>query len=581
MSHDSGSQGKQNNKPVVLAIFALLVVYLILLFQFNGAFFSKEETSHEHGTEPASNVTAPASNEAQPSAPSAVAADVAAANVAEAETKEKTADADAAVAPTQGAEHVAQEKHMPPYWMALPFALLLLAIAILPLIPATEHWWESNLHRFLVAAVLGLITLAYYSFFYPYPVEGHWHFYHGEFTGLNAGWAIFTGAIMNEFIPFIVLLFALFTIAGGIRISGDLKASPLVNTTIMFIGGVLASFIGTTGAAMLLVRLLLETNKQRKRVAHTVIFFIFIVCNCGGCLLPIGDPPLFLGYLRGVPFLWTFALWKEWMFVNFALLIVYFLWDSIIAYPRETASDLTHDRLETKKLTIEGLFPNGLLLLGIVLCVAMLDPSKAIPGTTFTPPQYLREICQLVLVALSLMLGSTKVREENSFNYGAIIEVAALFFGIFICMQAPLQILNVKGGELNLQATDTHQFFWATGCLSSVLDNAPTYVVFYETGKAVCAAEGEKLAAGGKSQAEITSEIRPVANTGVGAGLLAAISLGAVMMGAMTYIGNGPNFMVKAIAEQSGVKMPSFFGYMVYSICILFPILLAMTFIFL
>lgn len=584
MSHDSGEKKAQNNKPVILAIFALLIVYLILLFAFKDSFFAAESApaepaASEAATESVAETTEPAADPAAAPAETA-AADTAVPAVEATETQSAETSAASAEA-AQHAEHGNHAAHMPPYWMALPFAFLLLAIAVFPLIPATEHWWESNLHRFYVAAGLGIITLAYYSFMYPYPVHGHWHFYGGEREGLEAGFAIFTSAIMNEFIPFIVLLFALFTIAGGIRISGDLKASPMVNTVIMFIGGVLASFIGTTGAAMLLIRLLLETNKQRKYVAHTVIFFIFIVCNCGGCLLPIGDPPLFLGYLRGVPFLWTFALWKEWLFVNFVLLAIYFIWDSFIAYPRESSSDLNKDRLETKKLSIEGLFPNGLLLLGIVLCVALLDPSKQIPGTSFTPPQYLREICQLVLVALSLLMGSVKVREENDFNYGAIIEVAALFFGIFICMQAPLQILNVKGGELNLQATDTHKFFWATGSLSSVLDNAPTYVVFYETGKAVCSAESEKMAAAGKTQEEITSEIRPVANTGVGAGLLAAVSLGAVMMGAMTYIGNGPNFMVKAIAEQSGVKMPSFFGYMVYSVCILFPILLVMTFIFL
>ncbi|MGB9688469.1 sodium:proton antiporter [Thermogutta sp.] len=454
----------------------------------------------------------------------------------------------------------------PPLWMISPFVALLLIIAVFPLLPWTEHWWESNLHRFYVAAVLALVTLAYYLFIYEQPVEGHWPAHYISYpnsAGLNwaNAFAVFANAIFSEYIPFIVLLFSLYTISGGIRIEGDLRAKPITNVIIMFIGGVLASLVGTTGAAMLLIRLLLDTNSERKHVAHTVVFFIFIVCNCGGCLLPIGDPPLFLGYLRGVPFLWTLQLWKEWAFVNIGLLIIYFLWDTFYFYPHEEKRDIRRDVTQVRRLQVRGLWPNLPLLVGVVLAVALLDPSKPFPGTNVHPPLYLREVVQLAMVALSLMFGDHQNRVANRFNYGAIVEVAALFFGIFITMQPPLQILHVEGPRLGL--TEPAHFFWATGALSSFLDNAPTYVVFFETARTL---GGENLVPPG---------------TGVAHDLLVAVSLGAVFMGANTYIGNGPNFMVRAIAEKRGIKMPSFFGYMLYSGCILIPLFILVTFIFL
>jgi len=464
-----------------------------------------------------------------------------------------------------GGGHAAVTTH-PPFWTVTPFALLLLAIALLPLVPWTEHWWESNRNRFLVAAGLGLLTLLYYLVLHEMPVEAHWPV-HDIVTpneqGLNfhVTWTVLANAILNEYIPFIMLLFSLYTISGGIRIEGDLPAHPLTNTLFIAAGGVLASFIGTTGAAMLLIRPLLETNSERKYVKHTVIVFIFVVCNCGGCLLPIGDPPLFLGYLRGVPFLWTFGLWPEWLFVNSALLAFYYVWDCYWFYPRETRRDITVDEQRIRGLKFSGLWPNVFLLGGVVFSVALLDPSKPLPGTDWQPWLYLREIAQLGLVGVSLILGSELVRRANNFNYHAIIEVAALFFGIFICMQAPLQILHVRGPNLGL--TTPMHFFWLTGSLSSVLDNAPTYVVFFETARTL---GGENLV--------------PAA-TGVAEALLVGVSLGAVFMGAMTYIGNGPNFMVKAIAEKSGIRMPSFFGYTVYSCCILLPLLVLTTLIFL
>jgi Na+/H+ antiporter NhaD/arsenite permease-like protein len=455
----------------------------------------------------------------------------------------------------------------PPYWMVTPFVLLLGAIALLPLIPATAHWWESNLHRFYVAGGLALITLLYYLTLHAHPLEAHWpahHFALPSPAGLNFAQAaaVLANAILNEYVPFIILLFSLYTISGGIRIEGDLPAHPLTNAAFLAVGGVLASFIGTTGAAMLLIRPLLETNRERKHVKHTVIFFTFIVCNCGGCMLPLGDPPLFLGYLLGVPFLWTLVLWKEWLFVNAALLVIYFLWDRYWYHPREKAADIARDETRRHRLRFSGLWPNALLLLGVILSVGLLDPGKAVPGGDWHPWMYLREIVQLSLVGLSLAVGAGHARRANRFNYGAIIEVAALFFGIFICMQPALQILGVEGANLGL--TEPWQYFWASGGLSSVLDNAPTYVVFFETAKSLPGSLG-----GGS----------PVA--GVDPRLLVAISLGSVFMGANTYIGNGPNFMVKSIAEKAGVAMPSFFGYMLYSVAILVPLFLLVTFLFL
>ncbi len=451
----------------------------------------------------------------------------------------------------------------PPYWMVTPFVLLLGAIAVLPLIPATEHWWESNRNRFLVASGLGLLTLLYYLVLHAHPVELHWPGHavvDPSAGGLNFGvaGAMLANAILAEYIPFIMLLFSLYTISGGIRIEGDLPAHSLTNASFIAVGGLLASFIGTTGAAMLLIRPVLETNSERKHVKHTVIFFIFVVCNCGGCLLPIGDPPLFLGFLRGVPFLWTFSLWPAWLFVNGVLIGMYYVVDKFWYYPKETVRDIALDETRVRRLKFSGLWPNSLLLIGVVLSVALLDPTKPLLNTGWHPWHFLREVVQLALVALSLGLGSQAIRLANKFNYHAIIEVAALFFGIFICMQAPLQILGVQGQQLGL--TTPMHFFWLTGSLSSVLDNAPTYVVFFETAKTL---GGENLVAG-------------VAET-----LLVAISLGAVFMGAMTYIGNGPNFMVKAIAEKSGVRMPSFFGYMLYSIVFLLPLLVVTTLLFL
>ncbi|MCC6733789.1 MAG: sodium:proton antiporter [Candidatus Omnitrophica bacterium] len=444
-----------------------------------------------------------------------------------------------------------------------PFAALLLAIAIFPLVPSLSHWWEHNSSKLLVAAALGVVTIAYYwlrDFGFP-------HGGHATDTGLDAVLAMLRHAVIDDFIPFIVLLFSLFVISGGISVSGNVPAHPKTNTFILALGGLLASFIGTTGAAMLLIRPLLQINQERRFVVHTVVFFIFIVCNIGGSLLPVGDPPLFLGYLRGVPFLWTFHLVFEWAFCLVFLLVVYFFWD-LWAWKKEPPESILQDATTKEPIRIQGLH-NFALLLGVVLCVALLVPGKVLLGWTVPHlfPIGIREMAQILLAGLSMVLTRKAIREANNFNFTAIGEVACLFIGIFITMQVPIEILNARGSQLGL-ATPAH-FFWATGVLSSFLDNAPTYVVFFQTAGTLPWSNPDQLMSG----VQTTTGTIPVP-------LLIAISLGAVFMGANTYIGNGPNFMVKSIAEQAGIKMPSFFGYMLYSIGILIPLFILITLIF-
>ena len=311
---------------------------------------------------------------------------------------------------------------------------------------------------------------------------------------------------------------------------------------------------------MVLIRPLILTNIEREYKVHTILFFIFCACNCGGLLLPIGDPPLFLGYLRGVPFLWTMGLWRYWLLVNSILLAVYFVWDSIV-YRKEALRDLMRDEQQVQPLRLYGTF-NLIWLLGVVVSVAFILPGQPFLNTGFHPPVYFREVVMLLFVILSLLSTDANIRLRNRFDYVAITEVAALFSGIFICMQVPIEILHVRGPQLGI---DTPlEFFWFTGVLSSMLDNAPTYVVFFETAVSLPVAEG--FSALPLPGGQVIMEH-----------LLAAISLGAVFMGANTYIGNGPNFMVKSIAEQSGIRMPSFFGYMAYSVLVLIPIFVVVS----
>ncbi len=441
--------------------------------------------------------------------------------------------------------------HAPSIWSVLPFAGLLICIAVLPLISRTEHWWESNQNRLMVAMGFAAIVLVYYLVGY----------------GSAKVVSVLEHAVLAEYIPFIVLLFALYVISGGICLKGDLAAHPSTNTAFLAIGALIASFVGTTGASMLLIRPLLQTNSERKRVTHTVIFFIFLVSNIGGCLLPIGDPPLFLGYLKGVPFLWTVGLWLPWIVTCVVLLGIYFVWDTL-AYRKETLRDLILDETQRIKLHLAGSL-NLLWLAGVVLCVALIKPGEEFLGLGFKAFPFMRELLMLGFVFLSLKCTNSQAREDNKFDYHAILEVAALFIGIFICMQAPIEILNASGESLKPYLSSPFRFFWATGTLSAFLDNAPTYVVFFETAKTMTPAG-----------ADAASTLTLAGGGHIYTNLLRGIALGAVFMGAMSYIGNGPNFMVKSIAEQSGVRMPSFFGFMVYSVAILAPLFLVITWIF-
>lgn len=457
--------------------------------------------------------------------------------------------------------HIKHEKHhdndaAPSPIAVLPFVVLLLGIALLPLSHKTAHWWEHNSSKLIVSTGCAVVVLLFYGLMYGHGITDHATQQLSQ-PGLPAVLNILKNAILGEYVPFMVLLFSLYVISGGINIAGRLEGTAATNTLLLGIGALLASFVGTTGAAMVLIRPVIRANATREYVAHTIVFFIFIVCNTGGCLLPIGDPPLFLGYLAGVPFFWTLQLTPHWALMNGMLLVTYFVWDSIRSRHEKPFDPLS--RLDNDPFAIRGQI-NILLLFAVIACVALLDPSKPVIGTTFTPPNFLRECVMLILTGLSLGLTSRKIREANSFNYAAIIEVSVLFVGIFVCMQAPIQILNIHGQALGID--QPWKFYWCTGALSSFLDNAPTYVVFFETAKTVPA----------------TSPLLEA--VGVGVKELAAISLGAVFMGSMTYIGNGPNLMVKAIAETSNIRMPSFFGYMAYSCAVVLPASILLTLVF-
>ena len=431
------------------------------------------------------------------------------------------------------------------WWLGvLPFAGLLAAIAVFPLVPAIAHWWHSNLNRYVVSLLVAGLALAYIG------VE------HGA---LGVGNALHH-AVPSEYVPFMCLLFALYVIAGGLRIETPFDGHPRENLTLLVVGALAASFVGTTGAAMVLIRPLLESMRRRKYRAHSVVFFIFIVCNCGGCLLPIGDPPLFMGYLRGVPFGWTLGLWKEWLIVNGLLLIAYAAIDSWLHAKERREVQAADDH---RRFRIEGAVNIPLLALAIA-AVALIVPGTTIPGTSWVAPNFLREGVLLALSGASWALTSKAVRTANRFEFGAIIEVAVIFIGIFISMQTPLAVLSAKGPELGV--TSPYAFYWITGALSSFLDNAPTYVVFFEIAKTLPHVPDEAYVQ--LAGAEIRED------------LLTSISLGAVFMGANTYIGNGPNFMVKAIAEGEGVAMPSFFGYMAWSVGILVPLLVLAQIVF-
>ncbi len=428
-----------------------------------------------------------------------------------------------------------------PYWSVIPFIAILLSIAILPIAShVTAHWWENNNNKLIVAIALGCVSFGIL-------VANHW------------GHAIYH-TLVFEYVPFIILLGALFYISGGIVLKGDIEATPLNNTLFLLLGAFLASFIGTTGASMLLIRPILKTNSERKHIVHTVIFFIFLVSNIGGSLTPLGDPPLFLGYLQGVPFTWTFSLFPEMIFSVVVLLSIYFIWDTI-QHKKETKKDVKKDHTKIEPISISGQV-NFVWLLGIVLSVAFINENY-IPAIKQNPYlAFIREALMILLIILSKITSSPKLREFNKFTLNPIIEVAYLFIGIFLTMIPALILLEANGKELGV--TKPWQFFWAAGAFSSVLDNAPTYLTFLSLAKGLTGATGV-------AQILANPEWEK---------LLKAISVGAVFMGANTYIGNAPNFMVKSVAEENKVKMPSFGGYILYSGGILIPLFILITFIF-
>ncbi|HEX9830325.1 MAG TPA: sodium:proton antiporter, partial [Thermodesulfobacteriota bacterium] len=345
----------------------------------------------------------------------------------------------------------------------------------------------------------------------------------------------------RDYVSFIVLLAALFTISGGVLVEGNPEGKPLVNTAFLAVGSVLASVIGTTGASMLLIRPLLRTNDTRKHTRHIPVFFIFLVSNIGGSLTPIGDPPLFLGYLQGVPFFWTLKLFPLWCVAVGTLLLVFYFFERR-AWKKEPLPAIVEDILLKEPLRIKGKL-NFLWLFGVLVAV-------------FLPTPY-REILMVSVGCLSYRFTPREIRANNKFTFYPINEVAVVFAGIFATMIPALLILEARGAELGIK--EPWHFFWITGTLSSFLDNAPTYLTFFSL------AQG--LGIGGGIM-------------GIPENILIAISAGAVFMGANSYIGNGPNFMVKSICEEAGIKMPSFFGYMIYSGVILIPLFMLMTFVF-
>src|SRR5712692_9668004 len=413
-----------------------------------------------------------------------------------------------------------------PLLSALPFVALLVAIAGGPLV--APRWWQSHRNKAIVALLASLPVL--------------WQLA----VAVGEPGRLVLAEKLYEYAAFIVVISALFVITGGIHVQGSLSGTPLVNTGMLGIGAVLANLLGTTGASVLLIRPVLRANKRRKRVAHIVIFFIFIVANCGGLLTPLGDPPLLLGFLKGVPFDWTLRLWPQWLMMNGVLLVVFSLWDRWALSKEQREEVLVHEPLRiTGGVEI-------LVLLGIIVSI-------------------LFEAGELVIVLLALIgyfAGSRERRAKNVFTFAPIIEVAVLFAAIFVTMTPVLEMLNAWAQRPDFALSKPWHFFWASGTLSSVLDNAPTYLAFAAS------------AAGLQGVTPHGAYIGALALDPVASKLLAAISTGSVFMGANTYIGNAPNFMVKAIAEESGVKMPSFFGYMAYSVGILLPIFVLVSLVF-
>jgi Na+/H+ antiporter NhaD/arsenite permease-like protein len=425
---------------------------------------------------------------------------------------------------------------------AIPFAGLLLSIATGPVL--YPHFWERHYGKFSAFwAALAIVPL----FFWAGP-------------SLATTAALHT--IILEYIPFIILIFALFTIAGGMLVAGNIHGTPLMNAGLLVIGAILASFVGTTGASMIMIRPLIRANDNRPFNAHVVIFFIFLVSNIGGSLTPLGDPPLFVGFLRGVDFFWTTEhLFHETLTVG-AIVLAVFLAIDWYFHAREKGMPKIKDPTPDKKVRLRGLVNLPLLagVIGAILLSAWWHPGVtfSLHGVEIELQDLARDVIMLAMALLSLALSRKEYRLANDFAWGPIVEVAKLFAAIFVCLIPVTAMLHAgeQGALAPLVALVTNTdgsanplaYFWLTGVLSSFLDNAPTYLVFFDL-------------AGGDPHTLMTS----------GAAVLAAISSGAVFMGANSYIGNAPNFMVYAIARHQGVRMPHFFAYMLWSGCILIP----------
>ncbi len=360
-----------------------------------------------------------------------------------------------------------------------------------------------------------------------------------------------------DYFSFICLLSALFIISSGIYIRGEFAGTPLVNTAFLAVGALLANVVGTTGASMLLIRPYIRANHARQRKSHLVVFFIFIVANIGGLLTPLGDPPLFLGFLRGIPFQWTLSLIPQWAVAVGSLLIAFNIYDQYVFNKEDVATPgaLTEQVQPHRRLHIEG-SGNFIFLAGVM--------AAAILAGSFGWPRGIQELLMIAMAALSWFTTSQAIRKSNHFHIHPILEIAALFLGIFVTMIPALEILNARAASLNLR--EPWHYFWMSGILSSFLDNAPTYLTFTAMSSGVLGGSAENLAG--------------LLHSAFGESLLAAVSCGSVFMGANTYIGNGPNFMVKSIAERSGIRMPSFVGYMVYSFLFLIPLFILETLIF-
>ena len=443
-----------------------------------------------------------------------------------------------------------------PLWLCIPFAGLLLCIAVMPLVKG--EWWEA--HQPLVVVLWILVMVIPFALLY----------------GVGSAAETVLECTVNDYLTFIVLLFGLFCVSGNITMEGDFAGSPRINVGLLALGTLLASCIGTTGASMLMVRPVIKMNSWRRRKSHIMIFFIFMVSNMGGCLTPIGDPPLLMGFMRGVPFFWSLHLFPVLIFNMVILLFVFYHLDKR-NYRRDIAEGRKPDISKPgTEFRIDGLH-NIIFLIMIVAAVILSGVLPGMPafqdaagnargihifGEVSLSYPSLIEIALILLAAfLSFKTTDKEVRVKNHFTWGAIKEVAVLFIGIFITMQPALMLLKAVGPNRGI--TEPYQMFWATGALSSFLDNTPTYLVFLTTAGTL----------------GFTGGISTTLGT-LPAKMLSAISCGAVFMGANTYIGNAPNFMVKSISDENGVNMPSFFGYMLWSVAVLIPVFIIDMFVF-